>query len=434
VAYVDFGSQTTLTSELGNFVVSQIEEQLLNNYNIDIQQRAFVEAVYHAALRRFDETVYGELKEFDLPAYRKERLNFLSRLLDEKEAHVRASLNHIRATMRRQIVIFLDNIDQWDSEFQERVFLMSETLAQNWPATVFVSLRPDTFYRSRSEGTLAAYQPRAFTIAPPRVDVVLKKRLKFALDQLKDTSRLGSFPVGVTISSDSLTGYLEVLLDNFESNDKLVSLIDNLAAGNIRRALEFVSRFIGSGHVDTRKILGIYERQGNYTIGLHEFLRAIIYGDAEHYDPDVSPIANLFGISQPDGREHFLLGLLIAQAEMAGDRKGTEGFVPTDEIYAFGQKCGFSADQIAWAVERGVKKGLIERSPRGRSSASHEHLRVTSAGIYTARMLVHVFAYVDAVLVDTPVVDAYLWTPQSLMRTIGSSLHPFTTSTNGFGG
>ena len=55
--------------------------------------------------------------------------------------------------------------------------------------------------------------------------MLYKKRLQFALDQLKDTSRLGSFPSGVTISSDSLTAYLEVLLDNFESNERLVSLL-----------------------------------------------------------------------------------------------------------------------------------------------------------------------------------------------------------------
>lgn len=405
VGYVDFGSSATLASDLGAFVISEIERQLLDNYGVDIQERAFVEAVYRKELRRFDGTVYGELKEFDLVGYRRERLSFLGRLLDDGEAHLRASLNHVRATMRKQLVIFLDNIDQWDSEFQERVFLMAETLAQTWPATVFVSLRPDTFYRSRAEGTLTAYQPRAFTIAPPRIDVVLKKRLTFALNQLRDTSRLSSFPAGVTISSESLTAYLEVLLANFESNERLISLIDNLAAGNVRRALEFVSRFIGSGHVDTRKILGIYARAGDYTIALHEFLRAIIYGDAEHYDPDVSPIANLFGISQPDGREHFLLGLLIAQIEAAGDRKGTEGFVPTDDVYAFGQKCGFSPDQIAWALNRATRKGLVERSPRGRGAGAHEHLRVTSAGVYTARTLIHMFAYVDAVVVDTSIVD-----------------------------
>lgn len=405
VLYVDFGSQSTLRAGIDEYVITEVENQLLRNYNIDIQERGFVEAVHNGALNRFDNTIYSELKEIDPIGYRKERLNFLSGLVGDRDQHLRASLNHIRGAYDRQIVLFLDNIDQWDSQFQERVFLMSEGLAQNWPLTVFVSLRPDTFYRSRAEGTLAAYQPRAFTIAPPRVDIVLAKRLQFALDQLRDTSRLESFPSGVTISSDSLTAYLEVLLENFKSNERLVSLVDNLAAGNIRRALEFVSRFIGSGHVDTRKILGIYEREGDYTIALHEFLRAIIYGDTEYYDPDASPIANLFDISQPDGREHFLLALLIAHIASAGDRAGTEGFVASDEAYSVAQRAGFNADQIAWAIDRGVRKRLIERTPSLGGSGDREHLRVTSAGVYTGSVLINMFAYADAVVVDTPIVD-----------------------------
>lgn len=405
VLYVDFGVQSSLRANIDEYVNSEIEAQLLSNYGIDIQERRFVEAVHHAALNRFDGTVYSELKEFDPVGYRKERLRFLAGLVEDRDSHLLASLNHIRGTYNRQIVLFLDNIDQWESPYQERVFLKSEGLAQNWPLTVFVSLRPDTYYRSRAEGTLAAYQPRAFTIAPPRVDVVLRKRLQFALDQLSDNARLDSFPGGVTISSDSLTAYLEVLLENFQSNAKLVSLIDNLAAGNIRRALEFVSRFIGSGHVDTRKILGIYDRQGDYTIALHEFLRAIIYGDTEYYDPDVSPIANLFDISQPDGREHFLLAVLIAHIASVGDRAGTEGFVVSDEVYSIAQRAGFNADQIAWAIDRGVKKGLIERAPASDRPGAREHLRVTSAGVYTGTVLVSMFAYADAVVVDTPIVD-----------------------------
>lgn len=405
VLYVDFGSQSTLRAEIDEYVNFEMERQLLANYDIDIQERAFVEAVHHGALNRFDTTIYSELREIDPIGYRKERLRFLAGLVEDRDAHLRSSLNHIRGTHDRQIVLFLDNIDQWDSEFQERVFLMSEGLAQNWPLTVFVSLRPATFYRSRAEGTLAAYQPRAFTIAPPRVDTVLERRLQFALDQLRDTARLSSFPTGVTVSSDSLTAYLEVLLENVKSNTKLVSLIDNLAAGNIRKALEFVSRFIGSGHVDTRKILGVYEREGFYTIALHEFLRAIIYGDTEYYNPEISPIANLFDISQPDGREHFLLAVLIAHIASVGDRAGTEGFVASDEAYSLAQRAGFNADQIAWAIDRGVKKGLIERSPSIGRNGGREQLRVTSAGVYTGNVLINMFVYSDAVVVDTPIVD-----------------------------
>jgi hypothetical protein len=138
---------------------------------------------------------------------------------------------------------------------------------------------------------------------------------------------------------------------------------------------------------------------------LHEFLRAIIYGDTEHYDPDASPIANLFDISQPDGREHFLLAVLIAYIASTGDRSGTEGFVASDEAYSLAQRAGFNADQIAWAVDRGVKKGLIERSPTFGGSGGREHLRVTSAGVYTGSVLINMFAYSDAVVVDTPIVD-----------------------------
>lgn len=405
VFYVDFGQKSALMSDLREFVIQDVIRQFREKYDIDINDRKFVEAVHHGALNRFDKGIYGELREIDEVAYRRERLNHLARLTSDSASHLLASMEHLRGSMQKQIVIFLDNIDQHASELQEQVFLIAQSLASEWPATVFVSLRPDTFYRSRSEGTLSAYQPRVFTIAPPRVDVVLKKRTSFALNVLKDPSILPSFNPQVTLESDSLTACLEVLLNNFERNDNLVRLIDNLSAGNTRLALSFVSSFIGSGHVDTRKIVDIYTQSGHYNIPLHEFLRATIYGDYEHYEPDSSPIANVFDISEPDGREHFLLLLVLAYVETSGDRAGTEGFVSSDDVYTYGQQSGFSADQIAWAVERAVRKGILERSPRARNVSGVEHIRVTSAGVYTARVLAGMFAYLDAVVVDTPIVD-----------------------------
>jgi GTPase SAR1 family protein len=122
VLYVDFGTQSTMRAEIDQYVTSETERQLLSNYGIDIHERTFVEAVHHGELNRFDTTIYSELKEIDPVGYRKERLRFLANLVEDRDAHLRASLNHIRGTHARQIVLFLDNIDQWDSEFQERVF------------------------------------------------------------------------------------------------------------------------------------------------------------------------------------------------------------------------------------------------------------------------------------------------------------------------
>ena len=195
--YIDFGSSTTLT-RLNSFVVEESIRQLRENYAIDIDEAQFVESVHHAALNRFDKGVIGRLKAVDTVAYETQRVAFLMRQIEDRSEHLRSSLEYLRATTRRQVVIFLDNIDQRSSEDQEQVFLISNELAQKWPATVFVTLRPETFYNSSRRGTLSGYQARVFTIAPPRADIMLQRRVDFALAQLRQSGRLGSFPAGVT--------------------------------------------------------------------------------------------------------------------------------------------------------------------------------------------------------------------------------------------
>jgi hypothetical protein len=402
--YIDYGASSTIGG-LDSFVVEESIRQLREKYAIDIEEMDFATAVHHGALNRFDKGVVGALRGIDPPAYARERLNFLRRIIEDRPIHLKASLEHIRASMRKQAVIFLDNIDQRSSADQEQVFLIANELAQTWPATVFVTLRPETFYRSSRSGTLSGYQARVFTIAPPRADLMLQRRVDFALHQLRSAGRLGSFPAGVTVDSDSLIAFLEILAQNFRSNTDLLALIDNLAGGNMRLALQFVTSFIGSGHIDTEKMLRLYEEGGRYTIPLHEFLRALLFGDGVYYDPSASPIANLFRISHPDGREHFLLPLLLTQAQSLGERVGDEGYVAAADLFDFAQSLGFSAEQVTEALDHALNKRLLDAAPRHSGDVPRLHYRITTVGAYTTRVLVAYFSYVDAVLVDTPIVD-----------------------------
>ena len=196
-----------------------------------------------------------------------------------------------------------------------------------------------------------------------------------------------------------------MLAENFRSNRDLLALIDNLAGGNMRLALKFVTGFIGSGHIDTAKMIRIWKESNHYKVSLHEFLRALLYGDGVYYDPESSPIANLFKISQPDGREHFLLPLLLSQAQNIGDRVGEEGYVSSDSLYGFAQTLGFSVSQVSASLNHAVEKRLLDTAPRHSGDEPRLHYRITTAGAYTTRILLSYFAYVDAVLVDTPVVD-----------------------------
>ncbi len=209
------------------------------------------------------------------------------------------------------------------------------------------------------------------------------------------------------MNSTLLSEYLHVLVESFEASANLIEFIDNLSGGNTRQALEFVSDFVGSGHVDAQKIADTYRESGSYTIPVHEFLRAIIFRDYEHYDPTASRIANLFDISMPDGREHFLVPNLVAFVERSsGTSTGNEGYVEVDRVFEFGQALGFQPTQIRHALDRCLGKRLLEANPKFTENLPVTNVRITTVGAYTVNKLSSMFAYVDAMIVDTPIVDS----------------------------
>ncbi|WP_275291350.1 hypothetical protein [Amycolatopsis sp. La24] len=402
--YIDLGASTTLET-LDSHVVDESSRQLLNNHGIDIEDADFVDLVYKSDIERFDRGVMGRLRSIDPAEYEKEKLKFLhGRVLNGSE-HLKISLEYLRKKKQRQIVMFLDNIDQRSSEDQEQVFLISNEIANTWPCTVFVTLRPETFNQSSRKGALSGYLPRVFTISPPRADVMLRKRVAFALRQLDGSGNQGDILEHVSVSSENLVNFLSVLDQNFQNNRNVLGFIDNLAGGNMRLALRFVTSFIGSGHIDTRKILQVYIREGYYSIPLHEFMRAILYGEGVYYDPDSSPVANLFSITKPDPKEHFLKPLLVSHIQVAGDKIGKEGYVTVDDVYSFGQSLGFDVDQISSALEYAQIKRLIDTAPRESGDRIQKHYRITTVGAYTVRNLINYFAYSDAVIIDTSILD-----------------------------
>jgi len=293
VFYVDFGKEPALADDLRSYIMKRLEQQLASEHDIDISEDGFVRAVYNGDINKFRKGIYKPLYAAGDPAYALKEIEMLASKIDDRASHLKRSLEHLRGTQKREFVFILDNIDQRPSTFQEEVFLIAQSLAETWPGTVFVALRPDTFNESRERGSLAAYQPRVFTVLPPRIDQVISKRLTFARKQLQETRRLDSFPQGLALDSESLTVYIDVLATAYRDNRQLIELMENLSGGNVRRALSFLSTFVGSGYVATRRILEVHRRGGQYIIPLHEFIRAIALGEYEYYDPNSAPVPNL---------------------------------------------------------------------------------------------------------------------------------------------
>jgi len=403
VFYIDFGSKPAIVEDLQRFVRDELTRQFSDVHGIDIYERNFVNGVLHLDIERYNKGIYRDMRETAPEMFEMKRIEFLEQRLADKDSYLRTCLTHVSNGRKKQVVIFLDNVDQRPSEFQENVFLIGQAMAANWPVVVFISIRPETFYRSRLSGTLSAYHARAFTIAPPRVDEVVRKRLRYGGLSMA----LGS-DQEVTVKAESLHDYLQVLDYSFTQNRWLIEFLDNMCGGNIRLALDFLSTFIGSGHVDTEKILKIYRDKGAYFVPVHEFVRAVIYGDHEHYSPVASEVVNLFDITTPDGREHFLSPILVTQLDRWSQDSTQDGFVDAAKVYSYMQALGFQPRQIDWALTRLLRRNLIEAPSKSREYSANEtgsHYRITSVGAYYVRRLIRTFAYIDAMVVDTPITD-----------------------------
>jgi hypothetical protein len=405
--HLNLGTQGALATDLRVYVLDEIDRQLREEFKIDVYESAFVRGTYSQDLKRFEKSIYGELKYSNPPEYARRELDELSRLTSNKGEHLRRALENVTQARQRQVVIFLDNADQRDEPTQESAFLIAHEIAQQWQALVFIALRPETFNRSQRVGALTGYHAKAFTISPPRIDQVILKRLGFAL-----RITLGEIPIAklqnVGVKLENLTTIIRILLYSLRLDAQLFEFIDNISGGNVRAALELLITFIGSGHVNTRKMLDSYARRGRYQIPPHEMVRAVIYGDSANYDPGRSVITNMFDISSRDKREHFLLALVIGVLDHSSSQLSTEGFVRTDFLYDSLQQMGFMPDQIDFAVSRGIDRRLIETSGRQilvRGDDLPASLRATPNGLYHAYRLTALFQYLDAMLIDTPILD-----------------------------
>jgi hypothetical protein len=273
------------------------------NMQVDLFEDKFVRGVYHGDLQRFERGIYGSLKEVSPDKFLERQIEHLAGLTREPVAHFRKCIAHLSKGRKKQVVICIDNADQRDSKIQQEAFLSAQEFAANWQALVLISIRPRTYFTSKSSGSISAYPQRMLTISPPRIDLVLQKRLQFSLDLAEGRMPLDRL-VGITIRLDSIATFLKALIYSLRNNKELSELLGNITGGNIREALELIKGFIGSANVDSEKIIDVMENgDGRYVIPLHEFSKQALLGEYSHYDAKSSIAFNLFDIRYPDRRD-----------------------------------------------------------------------------------------------------------------------------------
>ena len=138
-------------------------------------------------------------------------------------------------------------------------------------------------------------------------------------------------------------------------------------------------------------------------MALHEFVRSIIFGDYHYYDSAISPIANVFDISAPDSREHFLLPIVLAHVARLGVVVHQDGYVDVSAILTLAQRsdsCPPRPSLPYATLLASVSYKCIQQATRHQGG-----IELPQWVAYTSQRLMGSFVYLDAVVVDTPIVD-----------------------------
>jgi GTPase SAR1 family protein len=410
--YLDLGVNAFLDADLESYVRSEVEKQLHEKYKININSSDFIHAAYHDDIKLFNEGLYGKLAETNPNLYHEKLIEFLAKKVESNEGHLRASIQKIQKDTQKQVIIIFDNVDQRELETQQKAFIVSQGVAQHWGAIVFLSVRPNTFHQSKRTGSLSAYPNKVFYIMPPRPELVLEKRLIFALNIAEGRLPIESIS-SVSLNLESIAIFLKALLRSIKKNQAVAEFLSNITGGNVRSMIDFVTKFTGSPNVDSDKIIEIFQSVGDYIIPVHEFSKAALLGDYSNYEPQSSLAMNLFDVRFPDVREHFLCSLILSYLNYDGTHRNLEGFVTANAIKQEMQSHGFGTEQTENALRRMTNKRLTETTQRitfEESAASAGDItnafRITTVGAYHLVRWCSTFAYIDAMVFDTPIFDS----------------------------
>ncbi|MEX2317768.1 MAG: hypothetical protein WD669_11490 [Pirellulales bacterium] len=409
---INFLDRPDSPEEVGSYIHDTVERQLLEIHNIDISADNLVRGFLHTDLARFKTSFEGRQYAEGTLEFKQAERDYIHSIRNDRHQYLARVFAHLKRGRHNSVAIFLDNLDRRNDKIQEEAFLKASSMARDWAALVFVCLRLSTFYRSKHFGVLDSVEPRVVVIVPPKTRLLVSKRLKYAqsvASGIVDSTRSAQgvqFGPAISAVLPTAAALLGAAAYSFKKNARLCNLFDAVSNGNARDTLTDVMNVLTSQHLNTEKILSKLQT-GQYLMPVHEALRALIYGDSTDYDPARSKFINLFDISRADRAEHFTRLILLRHLNRLHSGYPTYGFLKVSIARTYLGQIGYSAEHVEGTLQYLFDNGYLDSAISQEKWASDvEAIRATDKAKYLINYLATTFSYYDAIVIDTPIVDA----------------------------
>lgn len=320
-------------------------------------------------------------------------------------------LHHLKFS----ITLIIDNVDQHEMIFQEKLFLVANHLTSILNTVTIVALREETFITSTKTGVFDAFYIPKFHLASPNFLNLIKRRIDFTIQILSDDSTKEILGLKEPKVIEDIIRYFKILRhslgkENYQSR-RIVYFIDNVSVGNMREGLRMFNHFIVSGNTNVQEIFEKSKPGDPYQIAYHQFIKSTILGEYMYYSQDRSHLMNIFDFDPSIGDSHFN-NLRILQCLLDRYNKKSpigRGYVEIDELIRIGEDVSIRREVILDSLLRMSGFNLVEYDNQSKTDIeSAAYAKITPAGKYYLTDLIYEFAYLDPLTVDTPISDKSL--------------------------
>ena len=127
-------------------------------------------------------------------------------------------------------MLFIDNVDQFTSEYQANVFLLAQKISKDLNSITIVSLREESYFSPNVQKTFTAYINKKYHISSPPFRQLVNKRIDYVLQRIlnqKNTKKLPSDIQKLISHKDDLIDFLNIIQESiFQENKNIASFID----------------------------------------------------------------------------------------------------------------------------------------------------------------------------------------------------------------
>lgn len=327
-------------------------------------------------------------------------------LADSEELSKRLAL-YLRKEKKYEIVLVVDNTDQYSAEVQDFCFQMVAEIYSSIKSLSIITIREERFFRSKNIGVLDAYETTQYHISSPHADKVFLQRLNYLIESLAEDSFFENLIANheltdwhkENVKKEYFQKYFEIFKEDFRKKSNLFNFLTACAQKDMRKALDLFRKLVVSGYMNIKEIV---HTQGNiYKLQIHQVLKPLMTPEKYFYDESISSVPNIFKLRSLENTSHFTSIRILQNLNSGINTYYKLSFLKSEYISKFDMEEDF-INNITTLIEY----KLIEANIRVDSyNPQIEEIKITPFGEYFINGLIHFFTYLDLISTDCDLFD-----------------------------